>query len=336
MSKQDYYALLGVPKTADDAAIKKAYRKLALKWHPDKNQGSAEAEAKFKSITEAYEVLSDKDKRKVYDLYGEDGLKSGMSGAGAGGFPSGTAGGFPGGTFFFSSNGGGSRGFSDPREVFAKFFSMGGFDDDDDDDGAANFSSFFGAPGGKSRQTAGTSSKRAKKPDATVHNIAVSLEELYLGTTKKLKITRKRGGRDEAKVIEIDVKPGWKAGTKLTFENEGDQDAQTGLCADIVFVIQEKPHNQFKRIGNDLILSIPVTLTEALTGVKRQVTHLDGTTVDIDTNGTIISPENNKKFFWGRGFANKNGPGNFVIDFKIVFPTSLSSAQIEAVQRARI
>jgi len=150
--------------------------------------------------------------------------------------------------------------------------------------------------------------KKPKKPEPTVHNISATLEELYTGTTKKLKITRKRGGRDETKVIEIEVKPGWKAGTKLTFENDGDQDPQTGLCADIVFIIQEKPHHQFKRVGNDLILQVPVTLTEALTGVKRQVTHLDGTKVDIDTKGTVISPENNKKIHLGQRFYRKKWP----------------------------
>ncbi|KAE9384411.1 DnaJ-domain-containing protein [Gymnopus androsaceus JB14] len=177
----DYYKLLGIDKSADENAIKKAYKKMALKWHPDRNNGSEEASQKFKEISEAFEVLSDKNKRAVYDEFGEAGLKGGGGpppGAGTGpsgfsGFPGGA---FPGGakTFTFSTGPGGGFGSTggsgfnptDPEKIFAQFFganspfSMGSgrgsgspfggmaFDDDDDDAMDGTFSSFGGMPGG--------------------------------------------------------------------------------------------------------------------------------------------------------------------------------------------
>lgn len=143
----DYYALLGVAKDATEAQLKSAYKKQALKWHPDRNGGSEEASKKFKEVSEAYEVLSDSNKRAIYDDYGEEGLKAGGGapppGAGgfAGGFPGGGggfpggAGGFPGGASFSFGGGmpgGGGRGggfaASDPNDIFASLFggAMGG------------------------------------------------------------------------------------------------------------------------------------------------------------------------------------------------------------------
>ena len=105
MADSDYYDILGVSKSADDAAIKKAYRKLALKWHPDKNpDNKEEAEAKFKEVSEAYDVLSDKDKKSVYDRYGKDGLRGGGAGGGTGGAPN----------FHFE--------FHSPEDIFKQFF----------------------------------------------------------------------------------------------------------------------------------------------------------------------------------------------------------------------
>eukprot|EP00461_Guttulinopsis_vulgaris_P003625 UN03626 len=155
---------------------------------------------------------------------------------------------------------------------------------------------------------------------------------MYTGCMKKLKITRTRGGKQESKIIEIEIKPGWKAGTKLTYENEGDQ-AANGLYSDIVFVISEKPHQVYKRVNNDVVIKVSITLTEALTGFKRTFTNLDGQPLEVDTNGTVISPENNKKYIWGKGFPNtKNGPGNFVVEFDIVWPRSFNSTTKRSYQ----
>ncbi|KAG8942420.1 hypothetical protein FRC03_003229, partial [Tulasnella sp. 419] len=137
MAGKDYYAVLGVSKDANEEDIKKAYKKMALKWHPDRNAGSEAASQKFKEVSEAFEVLSDKNKRAVYDQFGEEGLKGGgvpPPGASGGAFGSSGFSGFPGGaTFSFSSNGpGGPGGFgggfrpTDPNSIFEQFFSSFG------------------------------------------------------------------------------------------------------------------------------------------------------------------------------------------------------------------
>ena len=123
---RDYYALLGVAKDADDAALKKAYRKMAMRWHPDKNKGSAEAEKKFKDISEAYDVLSDSNKRAIYDKYGEEGLKAGFQPGTPEGAPDGGGFGGPGGFSAAQPGMGGRTRYTfsndDATRIFEQFF----------------------------------------------------------------------------------------------------------------------------------------------------------------------------------------------------------------------
>lgn len=123
---RDYYKILGVTRDADDKALKKAYRKLAMKYHPDKNPGDEErAQKKFTAVANAYEVLSDPEKRKTYDMFGEEGLKGGGGGESGGGGGGGGPGGFPGGFHFSHSGGGGGQQFGDPFEMFNQMFGGG-------------------------------------------------------------------------------------------------------------------------------------------------------------------------------------------------------------------
>ena len=270
---KDYYKVLGVSRNATDDELKKAYRKLALKYHPDKNKEKG-AEDKFKEIGEAYEVLSDKQKREIYDKYGEEGLKGGVPGGGGSGF-----GGYEGGgqNFTWTYHG-------DPNATFASFFggsnpfenmfNMGGghgphtfrhggpepMDIDPEDFGGFNFGSGFtsghsGRPGGK------------RQDPPVHHDLKVALEDIFKGCTKKMKISRKvlnadgQSTRIEEKVLEINVKPGWKEGTKITFPKEGDQHPNR-VPADIVFTLKNKPHQNFKRDGNHLIYKHKISLKE--------------------------------------------------------------------------
>lgn len=265
---KDYYKVLGVSRSATEEELKKAYRKLALKYHPDKNKENG-AEEKFKEIAEAYEVLSDKKKRDIFDKYGEAGLKGEVPNAGP----------HPGQNFTWHYHG-------DPNATFQHFFGtqdpfnnmfFNGFhgagprpgfrgaepmDIDHDDFGFGNgFTN--GHPG-----FPGHPRTHRKRQDAPVlHDLKVSLEDLLKGCTKKMKISRRvlnpdgRTTRTEDKVLDINVKPGWKEGTKITFPREGDQLPNT-IPADIVFTLKNKPHPTFQRDGSHLVYKAKISLKE--------------------------------------------------------------------------
>lgn len=268
---KDYYKILGINKGASDDDIKKAYRKLALKYHPDKNKAPG-AEERFKEIAEAYEVLSDKKKRDIYDMHGEEGLKSGV----------------PGNPGYCGNSNYTYQFHGDPRATFAQFFgnnnpfetffdltggkSMFNFHDGDmdiDDPFGFNVGS---RPGGAFRSQSfnfhnSPNRNKDKLQDPPIeHDLYVSLDDITKGCTKKMKISRKVMQQDgstkkEDKVLTINVKPGWKAGTKITFQREGDQ-GRNKIPADIVFIIRDKPHPHFKREGSDIRYTAKISLKQ--------------------------------------------------------------------------
>jgi DnaJ homolog subfamily B member 4 len=332
---KDYYKILDLPKNADDDTIKKAYKKLALKWHPDRNPSNKEgAEQKFKEIAEAYEVLSDKNKRAIYDQFGEEGLKAEASGGTpdmSGGFGGGFPGGFPGfggggTTFTFRSGGGGRRGFrpSNADDVFKQFFGGSSpFDDMEEDDG------FHGGFFGGGRRASGA-------PSLVRKTLPVTLEELYTGTTKKLKVSRKtRSGTSTEKILTVTIKPGWKSGTKIRYSGEGDE-LPDGSHQDLEFVIEEKPHPVFTRDGDDLKIATRLSLAEALTGFSRTVKTLEGKEIVI-ANNRITQPGQEMRFP-GRGLPNQKDPsqrGDLVVLCQVDFPTgALSTVQKDLIKQA--
>ncbi|KAF8314898.1 uncharacterized protein EI90DRAFT_3089288 [Cantharellus anzutake] len=364
---KDYYTILDVPKTATEDDIKKAYKKQALKWHPDRNSGNTKAAEKFKeaSVGEAYEVLSDSNKRAVYDQFGEEGLKHGApspNGAGgSGGFPGGFPGGFGGfpggGTFTFTSSGPSAArgGFQtickcflfDPNDIFAEFFQnftgMGGhsslFDMDVDDAPGSPFG-MFGPRGGRSSPRARRPSERrhtassanfpgsdsTKAPDV-VRPLKVPLEDLVTGTKKTLKINRKlNDGTTQEKVVDIDIQPGWKEGTKVRF-------------SDMVFVIEEILHPVFKREGDILVANYHVPLGDALTssGQTRSITGLDGKKVTWSLPNTVIMPGTEHKIP-GQGWpirkeGTARGKGDLIIRYIVDFPERLTPSQKEGIRK---
>lgn len=339
---KDYYKILGISKSASEDDVKKAYRKMALKFHPDKNK-SPGAEEKFKDIAEAYDVLSDKKKRDIYDSYGEEGLKGGVPGGG--GAPS-----ADGAHFSYTFSG-------DPRETFAQFFGtsdpfsmfmggdggMGGsmFDRMDVDDDAFNM--MGGRLGGGTRRAFSFSPhdtgmrSRAKAQDPPItRDLYVSLEEINTGVTKKMKITRNIAIKEthqlkkEEKILTIQVKPGWKEGTKITFEKEGDQ-APGKIPADIVFVIRDKPHQVFKRDGANLSFTTKLTLRDALCGTRITVPTLEGPKVYLDYTKDIVRPQTVKRLP-GRGLPFPKDPsrrGDILVHFDIQFPSTLTESAKE-------
>jgi DnaJ homolog subfamily B member 4 len=332
---KDYYKLLGVSKSASQEDIKKAYRKLALKWHPDRvtPDKKEEAQAQFQEISHAFEVLSDPEKKRIYDQVGEEGLN--------GGFPGGAgdeSGAGP--SFHFSQMPNGMRGgqsfhFSNADDIFRNFFGtsdafaaegvdiggMGGFP----------FGAAFGGMPGGARMGGGSmpggfssrspTSQPTQKAPPVNHNLNVTLEDLYTGITKRVRITKKiydeASGRQTqvSNEKEIVVKQGWKDGTKITFEREGDEGP--GLIpADIIFTIQTKPHDRFRREGDDLHYTCKLTLLEALSGTRKAVKSLDGRDIAIDTRN--MSAEN-IKIIPGEGMINqrKGTRGDLRVTFVI-------------------
>lgn len=263
-----------------DANHNFAYRKAALKWHPDKNKDNPNASEKFKECSQAYEILSDPEKRKIYDQYGLEFLLRGGAPppeggpganpyAGAGGMPGGFGGfdfgGMPGGggarTFHFSTGGNGSKAynFNNPEDIFTEFMRSnmhggggGGGGGDDDDFGFFTSSSFGGGGGGgprpgRTRARSGFAEpprNREPTPEVTTveRPLPLSLEELYNGTTKKMKIKRKTfdetGKRVQTdQILEVPIKPGLKKGSKIKFNGVGDQ--VEGGRQDLHFILEE-------------------------------------------------------------------------------------------------
>uniref|UniRef100_A0A1A8JTP2 DnaJ (Hsp40) homolog, subfamily B, member 1a n=1 Tax=Nothobranchius kuhntae TaxID=321403 RepID=A0A1A8JTP2_NOTKU len=329
---KDYYSVLGISKDASEEEIKKAYRKQALRFHPDKNK-SPGAEDKFKEVAEAYDVLSDVKKRDVYDRYGEEGLK-GSAGGGVHCGPS----------FNYTFSG-------DPHAIFAEFF--GGrspFDHffatnlDNDIDVNDPFSAFgMGGMGGFHRSfkphPSGPHSAHEKRQDPpVVHELNVSLEEVFSGCTKKMKISRKRLNPDgctmhkEDKILTINIKRGWKEGTKITFPKEGDE-TPTNIPADVVFVVKDKPHPVFRREGSDIVFPTKISLKEALCGCTVKAPTLDGRTITV-TSREVVKP-GTKKRICGEGLPLSKYPekrGDMILDFCVNFPDKLGSSTRDALE----
>ncbi|KAJ7067151.1 hypothetical protein C8F01DRAFT_1079313 [Mycena amicta] len=366
---KDYYKLLGIERNADDAQIKSAYKKMALKWHPDRNGGSEGASQKFQEISEAFEVLSDSNKRAIYDQFGEEGLKSGgpVPGQGQGGGPGFSSSGFGasrvpaaaarslGVQHSQFSSGPGASGFSasDPNKIFESFFSgsgfggfggssfgsMGGgrggqrrgqtmFEQDVDMDDASFPGSFSRMPGGMpgSRRRNVSPTKQAQAPSEITRPLKLSLDELYSVGRRLL------DGTSEEKVHEIHVQPGWKSGTKVRFPHAGN-DTADGDAQDLVFVVEEKPHELFERRGNDLVCKVPIPLLDALTGTggKKLVEALDGRKLQIAIPPGVVKP------FQETIVSNEGMPirkdgsaktkGNLVVQWDVKFPDRITPAQ---------
>uniref|UniRef100_A0A7S1VFB2 J domain-containing protein n=1 Tax=Grammatophora oceanica TaxID=210454 RepID=A0A7S1VFB2_9STRA len=331
-AKASFYKTLGVPKDASASQLKKAYRKLALKHHPDKG-GSEE---KFKEITEAYDVLGDDEKRKRYDQFGEAGVNPNFgsgSGGGAAG-PGGAAGAGPSDFFQFfqqQSPGGASGAGGGGTNFFEHGAGTGGINLDI---GEILRSAMSGGLGGGGPPSFGQSTppyqqqqqqRPPPKPRWYTRPVRCTLEDLATGTTKKFKVKHSvkqqpqpwqpsstSGCKVVSKVYTLKIKPGWKAGTKIKFPPTKD-----GLPG-MAFVVKEVPHKQFKRNGNDLIFKTRLTPTEAENSETEVAVPLpDGDSFVFQLDSQVQNGE--VRTIPGKGMPIKGGParGNLIVQFVV-------------------
>ncbi|HEX37834.1 MAG TPA: molecular chaperone DnaJ [Candidatus Cloacimonetes bacterium] len=359
MSKRDYYEVLGVDKNASESEIKSAYRKLAMKYHPDKNKNDKEAEEKFKEAAEAYEVLSDKDKRQRYDQFGHQGVQSDFG-----------SGGFTWENFTHANDF--SDIFGDIGNIFETFFGGGG--------GGFGF-------GGRAQQQAAMN----RGGDLKL-SLSLTLEEIAKGVTKRLKVNIKQpcdvcngtgsadgkvntcpqcggsgrvkqvrqsffgqmstittcpqcngtgqsiqnkcskcngdGRISSVKSIKVDIPAGVSDGQYLKLRGQGHAGKNGGPAGDIIVYIKEKKNELFDRDGQDLICTFPISVTDAVLGNTIDVPTLKG-----HAKMKIPSGTQSGKVFRLRGqglpYVNSSRKGDLYVKIIVVIPNKLSSEERE-------
>ncbi|XP_020589820.1 dnaJ homolog subfamily B member 1-like [Phalaenopsis equestris] len=316
----DYYNILKVNRNATNEDFRKAYRRLAMIWHPDKHRDDKQvAEVKFKEISEAYDVLSDPKKRAIYDEYGEEGLK-GNAPSRSQRTTSYRAGSSGQNIFPFNSR--------TAEEIFAEAFQK----DFDLAYMPRPKPTRFRAEATNSQGVNVEAANMAQKAPAIERKLACSLEELYKGSTRKIKISRNvitSHGESVARseMLVIDVKPGWKKGTKITFPKMGDEEANM-IPADIVFEIDENPHAMYKRVGNDLVVLQNLSLADAIGGTTFKLRTLDERDLTIQL-ANIVSP-GYELLIANEGMPIAREPGSkghLRIKFDVIFPSTLTEQQ---------
>lgn len=344
MTKRDYYDILGVSRNASDSELKKAYRAKAMQYHPDKNPGNKEAEEKFKEAAEAYEVLKDPDKKRLYDQYGHDGLK----GAGFQGFS-----GFE---DIFSSFG----------DVFGDFFGFSGSRGrrSSGPQHGANLGydleiSFMDAVKGKETaiefekyvscgQCDGTGARKGTSPDVCPDcrgsgQVVRSQGFFSISTTcgrchgkgkvirDKCKDCHGQGKKTEKKRVSVKIPPGVDTGSKLRLTGEGEDGVRGGPPGDLYVIIHVTPHEIFQRNGNDIYCEVPISFSQAALGAEIKVPSLDGTGVLHIPPGT----QTNSVFkMEGAGVPSLRGfgRGDQVVQVVVRTPEKLSDREKEILE----
>lgn len=355
-AKRDYYEVLGVSKNASAEELKKAYRKLAVQYHPDKNPDDKSAEEKFKEIGEAYDVLNDEEKRAAYDRYGHQAFAGGMGGPSAGG------------------------GFHDPFDIFREVFGGGG-------GGGGIFEQFFGG-GGRSKRS---SSGPARGSDLRVP-LEITLEEAATGTEKDVELERLSGcktcngsgsssgaGKKQCRTcggvgqvissrgffqiqqtcpdcdgagetvsdpckacrgagrqkerhrIRLKIPAGIEEGTQLRSTGNGDQGMRGGPTGDLYVLIHLRPHDVFERDGHDLHCDMPISFTTAALSGELEVPTLNGKATVKVPQGT----QNGTTFrLRGKGMKvlGRDQFGDLYVHVQIAVPNKLTGEQREKLQ----
>ncbi len=302
MTNKDYYKILGVSEDATEEEIKKAYRNLAKKYHPDSHPGDKEAEGKFKEIAEAYEVLSDPEKRKKYDEFRKFG------------------GAMPGGGF-------GDFGPGDFGNIRFEWGSPGEFSFGGDQFGLGDiFSQFFGT-----RARTKTYARTAKGPDVQA-DLVIPFEVAALGGKQTFTINY----GDKRRTFSVNIKPGIEDGEKIRLRGQGAPGYGGGPPGDLILTVHIAPHPIFKREGLDIISKVKLNLVQALLGTKIQVQTVQGKRVQLR-----IPPgtQNGQRFrLKGMGIKTRDGRvGDHYVEVEVVLPEHLTEEQRKLIEEfARI
>lgn len=348
-SKRDYYEVLGVDKGADEATIKKAYRNLAKKYHPDMNPGDKEAEQKFKEVNEAYAVLSDSEKRARYDQYGHEGVDPNMGGAGFGDF--GGFGGFDFGDIFSSFFGGGTsssrrnapeRG-EDLRAHVAISFEEAAFGCKKDISfnrvEACPDCSGSGAAKGTSAETCptckGTGTVRTTQRTALGMFQSTRPCDACKGRGKIVKTPctncRGTGYVRVKKTLEVNIPAGIDDGQRIILRGQGNSGRNGGPAGDLVVDVAVRPHPVFERDGYDLYCDVPVTFAEAALGAEIDIPTLEGKIKYTIPEGTQSHTQFTLR---GKGIqiVNTQKKGDLIFRVIVEVPRGMNSSQKEALR----
>ena len=302
MDYKDYYKDLGVAQTATPDQIKKAYRTLAKKYHPDKNNGDKAAEEKFKVVSEANEVLSDPEKRKKYDAVGEDYRNFQQAGAQQGGFD-----------WSRYANPGQAQGNQARSNTSGSGFTGENMSD--------LFEMLFGQQSsGQSRRQSAPGKGRDLEAEA-----AISLEDAYNGTSLLIQLNSQK--------IKVTIKPGVAHQQKLRIAGKGENGSNGGANGNLFITIKITHHHQFNRKGNDLYCNLSVDLYTALLGGKSHIKTLKGkVTINIPA-GTQSGKEFRLQGLGMPVFAKKNEFGNLFVKVEILLPEQLSPEETELFKK---
>ena len=302
----DYYEVLGVKKDCSTQDIKKAYRKLAMQYHPDRNKGDKEAEEKFKKISEAYAVLTDPEKRKQYDTFGESGFQQRYSQE----------------DIF--------RGF-DLGDIL-KEFGLGGLGGSFRTSGGEGnpFETFFfqsGGPGGGRASYRSTAQQPVKGSDLT-YELSVSLHEILAGSEKTISLRRET----KTENVSVKIPKGIKAGQKLRLAGKGSPSPYGGPPGDLFLINKEQPHPAFIRDGNNLTIEQHIPFSKACLGSEISVKSLEGKELKVKVPAGIQPHAKLRLKGHGLPAGKTGGRGDIYVKISIDIPKNLSSEQKKLIK----
>ena len=340
----DYYELLEIERTADDGTIKSSYRRLAMRWHPDKNPGDADAEHRFKAISEAYEVLKDPQKRAAYDRFGHEAFKQGMSGGGQGGGAGFSDLGDIFETIFGSAFGGGGRQQA-RRGADLRYDMEIGLDEafhgkqaQIEIEVAAKCEPCAGSgtePGTGTRRCnlcGGHGQVRAQQGFFMVERTCPTCHGRGEVIEKPCRSCRGEGRVDTPQSLDVAIPPGVDTGTRIRLAGKGEAGPFGAPAGDLYIFIHIRRHAVFERDGSNLVTRVPIAFTTAALGGEVDIPGLDGQRITVEIPAGIQSGKQLRKRGAGMPVLQGRGRGDLVTEIVVETPSKLSARQKELLR----